>query len=372
MTAGRVHRHSALTQRTLGQFSRGLETAGRVADNGDTCRDAAARQHGRRVRPHAVAQGRRGRRRGGRRRRGNRDRQDDVRSHGAGGWHGARDFFDEGALVPVFTNLFVIGEPGESVEHFRPAAGAATRAAAATSPEPVHPQRRFRLGGSRATTRRAIAFSPRASRFAGDAQFLSCFDRRLWSWRPGARTAICAGLEAGASRNHGRSRSQSAAAGPWAGHRTSRDDCPPDARVAGVDGPVHVERIGRRDRARLAARARQDAHADGLPTSPSTTWSRSARSSALLECPDLNAEYVDGRIVQHADVHLGVRRRHAARAARAGRAERSGLSIVELSAQHESAARHRRSTEPLQPTTCRARRSPSAISAASASSRSRR
>ena len=25
-------------------------------------------------------------------------------------------FFAEGALVPVFTNLFVIGEPGESVE----------------------------------------------------------------------------------------------------------------------------------------------------------------------------------------------------------------------------------------------------------------
>ena len=29
-------------------------------------------------------------------------------------------FFEEGALVPVFTNLFVIGEAGESVESFRP------------------------------------------------------------------------------------------------------------------------------------------------------------------------------------------------------------------------------------------------------------
>ena len=29
-------------------------------------------------------------------------------------------FFDEGALVPVFTNLFVIGDPGESAEGFRP------------------------------------------------------------------------------------------------------------------------------------------------------------------------------------------------------------------------------------------------------------
>ena len=29
-------------------------------------------------------------------------------------------FFAEGALAPVFTNLFVIGEPGENVEAFRP------------------------------------------------------------------------------------------------------------------------------------------------------------------------------------------------------------------------------------------------------------
>src|SRR5690348_1540620 len=29
-------------------------------------------------------------------------------------------FFDEGALVPVFTNIFVIGERGESAEEFRP------------------------------------------------------------------------------------------------------------------------------------------------------------------------------------------------------------------------------------------------------------
>src|SRR6185295_15147717 len=35
-------------------------------------------------------------------------------------------FFDEGALVPVFTNLFVIGAPGEDAARFRPQpAGAA-------------------------------------------------------------------------------------------------------------------------------------------------------------------------------------------------------------------------------------------------------
>src|SRR5215470_11897505 len=29
-------------------------------------------------------------------------------------------FFEEGVLVPVFTNLFVIGAPGEAVDGFRP------------------------------------------------------------------------------------------------------------------------------------------------------------------------------------------------------------------------------------------------------------
>src|ERR1035438_5471860 len=43
-------------------------------------------------------------------------------------------FFDEGALVPVFTNLFVIGEAGESVDAFRPQAAAAAVAAPAAAP----------------------------------------------------------------------------------------------------------------------------------------------------------------------------------------------------------------------------------------------
>src|ERR1044071_1991028 len=41
-------------------------------------------------------------------------------------------FFDEGALVPVFTNLFVIGADGEDIEAFRP--GAAPVAAGPPAP----------------------------------------------------------------------------------------------------------------------------------------------------------------------------------------------------------------------------------------------
>ena len=53
-------------------------------------------------------------------------------------------FFEEGTLVPVFTNLFVIGEAGESGEAFRPPSAAAapreTAAMAAAAPAAGHLQ----------------------------------------------------------------------------------------------------------------------------------------------------------------------------------------------------------------------------------------
>src|ERR1700729_601307 len=41
-------------------------------------------------------------------------------------------FFEEGAVVPVFTNFFVLGDAGESADAFRPQ-GAAGAASAATA-----------------------------------------------------------------------------------------------------------------------------------------------------------------------------------------------------------------------------------------------
>src|SRR5262245_4238374 len=61
-------------------------------------------------------------------------------------------FFDEGALVPVFTNLFVIGEPGEDVEEFRPGTG--DRHVGPPAPLPQNP-----------------VLSPRARRFAEQHHF---------------------------------------------------------------------------------------------------------------------------------------------------------------------------------------------------------
>jgi len=60
-------------------------------------------------------------------------------------------FFDEGALVPVFTNILVIGEPGEDVGPFAPGAKAA--------PEPAPP------------VEEARRWSPRARKFAEERGF---------------------------------------------------------------------------------------------------------------------------------------------------------------------------------------------------------
>jgi pyruvate dehydrogenase E2 component (dihydrolipoamide acetyltransferase) len=72
-------------------------------------------------------------------------------------------FFEEGALVPVFTNIVVIGAPGEAVDAFRPGASAQApvpEARVAPSPPPVA------FAGMSAPL-----FSPRAKRFAAQHDF---------------------------------------------------------------------------------------------------------------------------------------------------------------------------------------------------------
>jgi pyruvate dehydrogenase E2 component (dihydrolipoamide acetyltransferase) len=74
-------------------------------------------------------------------------------------------FFDEGALVPVFTNLFVIGEPGEDITSFRPQNAPSqeiAKPAAAPEPAPVVTQTGAKANGK---------LSPRARRFAEERKF---------------------------------------------------------------------------------------------------------------------------------------------------------------------------------------------------------
>ena len=87
-------------------------------------------------------------------------------------------FFDEGVLVPVYTNLFVIGEPGENADIFRPSSSAVT-AAGSSAPGALRRSRRTRNRSRRriepqpppAPEAASRAFSPRAERFADEHDF---------------------------------------------------------------------------------------------------------------------------------------------------------------------------------------------------------
>src|ERR1700751_2883843 len=76
-------------------------------------------------------------------------------------------FFDEGALVPVFTNLFVIGAPGESAEGFRPG-GRVEPAVEAVAVAPISGDRSVDAAGTSPCATTSTKMSPRARRFARD------------------------------------------------------------------------------------------------------------------------------------------------------------------------------------------------------------
>jgi pyruvate dehydrogenase E2 component (dihydrolipoamide acetyltransferase) len=200
-------------------------------------------------------------------------------------------FFDEGALVPVFTNIFVVGEPGESVDGFRPGS---VRAAAMPAPaveaagvetEPV----------GRAAAGAAV--SPRAARFAA---------------AHGIETASIVGSGPGGRilEKDVQSHRQDSE-----GHKTQKNT---EGRtpLTGLRGT-----IARRMRESLSTTAQytlnRSADATGLlaararlktSATPDVTINdlvAYCTIQALLEVPALNAEFVDGRIVPHAGIHLG-------------------------------------------------------------------
>src|SRR3954470_594891 len=75
-------------------------------------------------------------------------------------------FFDEGALVPVFTNIFVIGKAGESAEAFRPGTA---EAAAPSEAQAVAPAVQAKAEDK--VVRSTVALSPRARKFAREHNF---------------------------------------------------------------------------------------------------------------------------------------------------------------------------------------------------------
>jgi pyruvate dehydrogenase E2 component (dihydrolipoamide acetyltransferase) len=197
-------------------------------------------------------------------------------------------FFDEGALVPVFTNLFVIGEPGEGIERFRPGSQAKMPAPPLNLELVGHaaqrpPQNQEPVGQ---------VFSPRARRFAEAQNFHPAV---VTGTGPGGRV-----LESDLRQLHEQLKT----------------------RQAGMPVPRIREKIARRMRESLASTAQYtlntSADAGGLlalrarirasvslPDININDLVTFCSVEALLEVPSLNAEFIDGRIREHAEIHIG-------------------------------------------------------------------
>ena len=218
-------------------------------------------------------------------------------------------FFDEGALVPVFTTVCVIGAPGEAVDPFRPQelgirdSGSGIRHAVTgeshegnREPDIPNPKSELATPESRIALS-AFRISPRARRLA---------DER------GVQAAAIAGSGPG-----GRILERDVR------HALASTARSPSAPAAGR-APGTREIIARRLRESLATTAQYTLHgwadASGLLAlragikglasgrAPDVTINHLVTFCAiraLAGMPALNAEFIDGRIVPHAEVHLG-------------------------------------------------------------------
>ena len=191
-------------------------------------------------------------------------------------------FFEEGALVPVFTNLFVIGAPGESVDSFRPHSVAASEPVE-QAPAPTVAQ----VSDLRAAS--TNSYSPRARRFAEEHDFRPA---SITGSGPGGRV-----LEADVRQAHQASK--------------------PSERVSSIR-----EKIARRMRESLASTAQYtlNASADASGLLAVRAWIKAAKTpvdinindlitfctvKALQQAPDLNVEFIDGKIHKHDEIHIG-------------------------------------------------------------------
>jgi pyruvate dehydrogenase E2 component (dihydrolipoamide acetyltransferase) len=190
-------------------------------------------------------------------------------------------FSQEGDLVPVLTNIGVIGEPGEPVDQFRPAQDWQAEPPAPPDREPVSGT----VGQTFPSARGLL--SPRARRFAAEHDF---HPDEVTGSGPGGRV-----LESDLKRLY------SAA---------------PAERLSGLR-----ERIARRMRESLAGTAQYTLHGSADATAllrlrrkikenpelgdiTITDMVLFCAVRAVREMPEVNAELVEGLLRRHASIHL--------------------------------------------------------------------
>ena len=234
-------------------------------------------------------------------------------------------FFEEGALVPVFTNLFVIGQAGESVDAFRPqgAATPATEAAPAAAPEAPKVERQVAQPAPAASSG---PLSPRARRFAAEHDFhpasvtgsgpagrvLEEDLRQQYHESPRVSSLVNKRIEEGM---------EIGGAGSGTGGMVLSGDLvapgPAATRMSGIRGT-----IARRMRESLATTAQYTLHTSanaggllllrakvkastGVPDININDLVTFCAIQALIDVPDVNVEFIDGKIYKHREIHLG-------------------------------------------------------------------
>ena len=212
-------------------------------------------------------------------------------------------FFPEGALVPVFTTVCVIGAAGEDVEPFRPGA--------VPSPQSPVPRLRshaiessFRLrvsasAGQVGEAGSAAPWSPRARRFAAERGFKPT---AMIGSGPGGRV-----LEQDVRAAYESARAAAATPATFARSSARRDVIADQQRESPAMTGQYTLHASADARQLLAMRARamEAARAVGVPNISINALVTFCTVRALLDTPDLNAELIDGAIVRHRAIHLG-------------------------------------------------------------------
>jgi pyruvate dehydrogenase E2 component (dihydrolipoamide acetyltransferase) len=227
-------------------------------------------------------------------------------------------YFDEGALVPVFTKLFVIGEPGESVDPSGAGAPPAnTSAESSASAAPARKPTAVTDTPPSASTPPQVAasstFSPRARRFAEEHRF---YPSAVQGSGPGGRVLEEDLRELYYSTAKSNTGKTQAPINTGKNARAPVTVPPPPPRT------TIREKIARRMRESLATTAQYTMNASADAGGLLTLRARIKASTgvpdinlndlvtfcairALLDVPALNAEFIDGKIHTHSEVHIG-------------------------------------------------------------------
>jgi len=220
-------------------------------------------------------------------------------------------YFEEGALVPVFTTLCVIGAEGETVEAFAPPGMGSTGAPPAEDQRETRPAEqavRTSVPPPATTPQPATSgpLSPRARRFSREQEFKPA---SVAGTGPGLRV-----LEADLRR----ARDALSLRGELPGSASAEETQPPAGEPLSVFRSALASRVtqgmrstaqytvhGSADAGEMLALRRRCQQADATAGITIGDLVVFCAIQALLEAPDVNAELIDHTLRRHDRVHIG-------------------------------------------------------------------